>query len=221
LIPNQVEFDCINPPCTEEYYLNTYLEQITIPAGYQRPDPHPVIIADDFVEGPVTDHWCQDSSGDKFMSGSYSCGPGTTDTTAPENFEVITPFAGTAFDQLVAAGKDGVTLYNDAGVVAGTASMTATPDSEPVFMINITDPTIAGMIHINVDELTSWVLDNNALVMVATEPGAGSITIRINYEYGRLRFLLAITEHWVREGVCCQPSTLKVRLYTELIPVTV
>ena len=129
----------------------------------------------------------------------------------------ITPFAGTIFEQLVEIGKRGVILYDQADTVVGSASMTATWDTEPIFNITITDSTIAGIIHVDVDELTSWTLNNDALTLVAAEPGAGSVTIIISYQVDRLTFLLKIREHWVKEGVCTSPDALPA-LRSEVIP---
>jgi hypothetical protein len=203
------------PGCSPERVLQIYDSFLPVPRNYRRLTEPPTLT--DFKTGPISDQWCEDTLGQPYMAGfGVGCGPGMTAIPEPVFFS---PFAGEEFTTLSAAAEPGLVLYNTSGTEVGTATLTFTPSNEPIFILNIHDPEISEMIHIDLTAITDWKVDGDALILVASEMAKADVTITISYSNERLYFAIEVKESPLLSKVCIDPSiSVNVLLRTADIP---
>ena len=213
-IPDQITREC-DGTCSPEQILDLFDARITCPAGYSRADPSPS--ASNFVTIPVVPLvFCRDTTGRIFASSGPVCGPQTKElfSGAPS-----TPFTHPTFGEMVVISQGGIELYNDAGEAAGTATLMYDDNGEPIFNINITDPSIDEIIDVETTDITTWAMNSKGLLLTL-KSGRKIVTINITYDFMRLSFVIEVKEPVAHEGVCGYQTTAKVYLLSDTIELT-
>lgn len=159
---------------------------------------------------------CKDSNNKVWITSGGLCPP----ETSPTLLVSLSPLNVWAFPaewaQLWEAVGQGVGISNASGVQVGQFSISFDANSNPIFDISITDPTIEGEININTDSITDWELNPDGLILRESS-GNESVKITLGWDStsSRLTFLLEVREH---QGIC---SRTILTVFIESDPITI
>lgn len=156
------------------------------------------------------------------VGGNTSCPPGTRQTGAVNKIGVFEP--GNNIPLIVKRVEQGVALFGSvpgalmklAEVQVGTFSLSFDPVGNPIFDINITNPSISKMIQLKTTSLSSWSFSDQGLVLRASDT-THEVIITVIAGPNLLVLNFAVNEIKKIDGVQCFRTVNKFTLMTESI----